>query len=130
MKDALVANRMFGPWMIYTSNDWDRYLDKDYILTGGNVTTQTLRARLKQIEGVQDVRRLDFLDSASFPFTFIMVQLGGDDAPRAINGMDVTMLQWPDKSGLKTSFKVMCIYVPQMIADFYGRCGILEAQAV
>jgi hypothetical protein len=68
MRDLLRNNRFYGPYMLYHSTDWDQYLDNDYILTGGNVATQTLRERIRKIEDIQDVRRLDFLGSATNPW--------------------------------------------------------------
>lgn len=143
MRDLLYARKFYGPFMLYTSNDWDQYMDNDYILTGGNVATQTLRERLKAIEGIQDVRRLDFLFSAipnpafgpggegvtvGNPFTLLMVQMT-PDVCRAVNGMDITTVQWESQGGMRLNFKVMCIQVPQLRADFYGNCGILQATA-
>lgn len=146
--DQLKAAKMFGPFMIYHSNDWDKYMDNDYILTGGNVATQTLRNRLRAIEGVMDVKRLDFLFASqpetntqnsaykgpggeslaqTYPFTLIFVQLGDPNVARAVNGMDVTTVQWETKGGMMLNFKVMCIQVPQIRADHYGNCGILHA---
>lgn len=61
MKDQLALRKFYGPFMLYHSNDWDQYMDNDYILSGGNVATQTLRNRLRSIDGITDVRRLDFL---------------------------------------------------------------------
>jgi hypothetical protein len=128
--------------MLYHSNDWDQYMDTDYILTGGNVATQTLRQRLKAIDGIQDVKRLDYLFSANpaslhtgarseqydhlRPFTMLMVQMT-PDVCRAINGMDITTVQWESQGGMRLNFKVMCIQVPQLRADFYGNCGICHA---
>ncbi len=140
MRDQLYANKFYGPFMLYHSNDWDRFLDNDYILSGGNVATQTLRERLKAIDGIQDVRRLDFLSATAtaatdparilssqlHPFTLLMVQMTADVA-RAVNGMDITTVQWESKGGMQLNFKVMCIQVPQLRADFYGNCGILQA---
>ena len=138
-KDALFLNKFYGPFMVYTSNDWDQYLDGDYILTGGNVATQSLRERLKKIEGIQDIRRLDFMFASQltgvgsqadnlFPFTILFVQMTPDVA-RAVNGMDITTVQWESRGGMKINFKVMCIQVPQLRADYYGNCGILHATA-
>lgn len=126
MVDQLTAQNFFGPFMLYHSNDWDQYMDNDYILTGGNVATQTLRNRLRQIETIQDVRRLDFLKSTTNPFTLLLIQMTSDVA-RAVNGMDITTVQWESKGGMKISFKVMAIQVPQLRADYYGQCGILHA---
>jgi hypothetical protein len=144
-RNSLYANKFYGPFMLYHSPDWDQYLDNDYILTGGNVATQTLRERLKAVEGIIDVRRLDFMFSAQpttgagpvsayndtngyYPFTMIFVQMTPDVA-RAVNGLDITTVQWESVGGMRLNFKVMCIQVPQLRADAYGNCGIAEAQA-
>ncbi len=145
MRDLLKANNFFGPYMIYTSNDWDQYLDRDYILTGGNVATQTLRKRLLAIgeeetgkSEILGVRRLDFLSATvsaandpaqilvANPFTFIMLQMT-EEVAQAINGQDITTVQWPSMGNMRTNFKVFCIQVPRLRADFYGRCGLLVA---
>lgn len=123
MRDLLTANHFYGPFMLYYSNDWDKYMDADYILTGGNVATQTLRERLKSIEDITDVRRLDFLTSSTNPFNMILVQMTPDVA-RAVNGMNITTIQWESQGGLRLNFKVMCIMVPQLRADYNGNCGI------
>jgi len=129
MIETLMNQNFFGPFMVYHSTDWDQYLDNDYILTGGNVATQTLRDRLREIDAIVDVRRLDFLKSAANPFTFIMVQLTSEVA-RAVNGMDIATVQWPTVGGMQLNFKVMCIQVPQLRADYYNQCGILIAQGI
>jgi hypothetical protein len=161
VKDVLAAlitlrqNRMYGPFVIYHSDDWDQYLDSDYILTGGNVATQTLRARLGAIgrqqgddtDGyatqINGVKRLDFLFSSltdpshggagheasnvnnAYPFTFLIV-MQDPNVARAVNGMDITTVQWEVKGGMELHFKVMCIQVPQLFSDIYGNCGILQ----
>lgn len=57
--NELKGRKQFGPFMVYTTNDWDPFLDADYVLTGGNVATQTLRQRLLAIPDVAGIRRLD-----------------------------------------------------------------------
>lgn len=150
MRQSLMNNKFYGPYMIYTSNDWDTFLDADYYVgTGAGVTapTRTLRERLKMIEGILDIRRLDFLfataldpntDSTAYkgpgtdvdvtlkPFTMIMVQMT-PDVCRAVNGMDVTTIQWESLGGLRLNFKVMAIQVPQLRADAYSNAGLLHA---
>jgi hypothetical protein len=123
MRDLLTADNFYGPFMLYYSNDWDQYMDRDYVLTGGNVATQTLRQRLKAIEDISDVRRLDFLTHAANPYNLLLVQMTQDVA-RAVNGMDITTVQWESQGGMRVNFKVMCIMVPQLRADYNGNCGI------
>lgn len=158
--NTLRNNKFYGPFMMYHSNDWDPYMDGDYYVaktSGAVAPTKTLRERLRAIDGIMDVRRLDFLfqaqtgtwapgqvpvtnqASASYrgpggedmattgnPFTFIFVQMTPDVA-RAVNGMDITTVQWESIGGMRLNFKVMCIQVPQLRADFYGNVGILHA---
>ncbi len=140
-RNTLYAHKFYGPYMVYTSPDFDPYLDNDYILTGGNVATQTLRERVKAIDGIQDVRRLDMMFSsttdlssggpglenlsAAFAFTVIVVQMT-PDVCRAVNGLDITTVQWEAVGGMRLNFKVMAIQVPQIRADYYGNCGVLQ----
>jgi hypothetical protein len=151
MKQLLLNNKFYGPFMLYHSNDWDKYLDNDYyvsIISGAVAPTKTLRDRLREIDGIQDVRRLDMFFSAApsasgaagtpsgapgpgyaglglsnNPFSLILVQMTPDVA-RAVNGMDISTVQWESHGGLRLNFKVMCIQVPQIRADFYNNCGI------
>jgi hypothetical protein len=55
-----------------------------------------------------------------------MVQMTPDVA-RAINGQDITTVQWETKGGMQLNFKVFCIQVPQLRADAYNNCGIMHA---
>jgi len=143
MRQQLYNNKFYGPFMLYHSTDWDTYLDNDYAFTNGSNwatnPSMTLRDRLRKIEGIVDVRRLDFLQSTATafasaperitsanPFTLLMVQQTADVA-RAVIGMNMTTVQWESRGGMQLNFKVMCIYVPQLRADFNGNCGILHA---
>ena len=150
----LRAKNMFGPYMIYHSDDWDQYLEQDYIVVNGagsvsGIATQTLRQRLCNIfegdgmgEGERMIlgcRRLDFLFGTAptagsgntgqnyydnlYPFVLLVVQMT-PDVIRAINGLDVTTVQWEEKGGMMLKFKVMAIQVPQIRADNYSNCGI------
>lgn len=126
MRDQLFANNFFGPFMLYHSNDWDQYMDNDYARLGGNNASMTLRDRLRAIDDISDVRRLDFLPSSTNPFTLIMVQMTAD-VVRAVNGMDITTVQWETRGGMQQNFKIMAIWVPQIRADHTGQCGLLHA---
>lgn len=123
MRELMYANNFYGPFMLYHSTAYDRYLDDDYFRTGGTAAHQTLRQRIESIEGISGVRRLDFLTSG---FVLIMVQMTADVA-RAVNGMDITTVQWETVGGMRLNFKVMAIHVPQLRADFNGNTGIVHA---
>ena len=64
----------------------------------------------------------------TYPFTFIMVQMT-PDVCRAVNGMDITTVQWEAVGGMRLNFKILTVSVPQLRADFYGNCGIAVATA-
>lgn len=120
MREALYDNGFYGPFMLYHSKDWDLYLDNDYARLGGNNASQTLRDRLRRIEGIQDVRRLDFFTT---PYQLLLVEMSSNVA-QAVNGMDITTLQWETMGGMRLHFKVMCIQVPRIFSDINGNCGI------
>ena len=122
IRDALYNDRFYGPYMVYTSANWDEFLDN--LFSTAEPSAGTLRSRLLEIEDIQDIRRLDFLDSAAFQVIFVQMT---PDVARAVDGMGITTVQWETMGGMRVNFKVMAIQVPQLRADFNGRCGIAHA---
>jgi len=122
LRDLLYNAKFYGPFMAYVSTDYDRYLDNEFKTN----SDKTLRQRLKEIDGIIDIRRLDFLTNSG---EVLFVQMTPDVA-RAVIGMDITTVQWEEKGGLRLNFKVMAIMVPQLRADFYGNCGIAHGTTV
>ena len=107
----------FGPWVVYNSTDWDAYLDDDFPVDAQG----SLRERIKMIDGIVDVRTVDYLPS----MTMVMVQQTSD-VVREVVGMDVTTVQWETHGGMKLHFKVMAILVPQIRADQNNNTGIVH----
>ncbi len=120
MLATLRTDGFFGPYMIYHSTDWSRFMDTDYSTAKGDIT---LRERLRNIEEVSDVRQLDFLTAT---FTLLIVQMTSDVA-RAINGMPITTLRWETRGGMQINYKVMAIQVPNIRSTAAGNCGIVHA---
>lgn len=125
MRELLYADGFYGPFMVYTSRNWDQYLDNDYARLGGNNASMTLRDRIRRTPDIIDVRRLDFLGLNSSTFTMIMMEMSSNVA-QAVNGMDLTTIQWETHGGMQIHFKVMCIQVPRMFSDINGNCGIVH----
>ena len=123
LRELLYDANFFGPFMVYTSSDWDAYLDN--LFSTSEPSAGTLRSRLLQIDGINGIRRLDYLNT---PYTVIMVQMTPEVA-QAINGMDITTVQWESQGGWRINFKVMAIQVPRLRADYYGNCGIAHGLA-
>ena len=118
LRDLLYTAKHYGPFMVYIGTDYDRYIDND-LKTNSDKTT---RQRLTEIDGIAGVRRLDFL-SGSDSDTVILVQMSSD-VIRAVNGMEMTTMQWESQGGMKTHYRVMSIQVPQIRSDRTGNCGI------
>lgn len=108
----------YGPWALYTSKDWDVYLDDDFSVNKGD---NTLRDRIRMIEGIEDVRTSDYMTG----FDLLLCELLPETA-RVVVGMDITTIQWEEKGGMEFFFKVMAIMVPQIRDDFYGNSGLVH----
>ncbi len=108
----------YGPWVIYNSPAWDTYMDDDYSSLKGD---NTLRDRIKKIEGIEDVRTLDYLTG----YRLVMVQMTSD-VVRMVVGMEITTVQWESKGGMQLNFKVMAILVPQIRADQNNNTGLVS----
>jgi uncharacterized linocin/CFP29 family protein len=107
----------YGPWVIYNSTDWDQYLDDDFKVYAQG----TLRDRIKMVDGISDIRTVDYLPS----MTMVMVQMT-TDVVREVVGMDITTVQWETHGGMQLHFKVMAILVPQLRADQNDNTGIVH----
>lgn len=121
MRQQSQDNYFYGPWVLYTSPAWDAYLDEDYSAAKGD---NTLRERIKKIEGIQDVRSAKYLTG----YQMILVQQT-TDVVRLVTGMDIVTVQWESSGGLELNFKIMCIMVPQLRCDINGRTGIVHGTA-
>lgn len=145
MRDLLYAAKHYGPYGIYHSTDYDRYLDAMYAITNGSGyavnPSQTVRQAILSIGTEEDgetpvkqirfVKRLDQLTptaAGSSAFRMFMVSLN-PNVIRALNGMPVTVFQYDTKGGWELHFKVACMLLTEMFSDFYGNCGILDARA-
>lgn len=131
MRDLMYDAGFYGPFMLYHSTDWDQYMDDDYgqIGTGssyGFAPSKTLRQRLREIEGIQDVKRLDQLLESSNPFTLIMIQMTSEVA-EAIDGVQPRTIQWETHGGWLQHFMIYGIQVPLLKYDYNGNCGIVHA---
>ena len=122
MREALYAANKFGPFMFYYTPSYDRYLDNDYFRTGSTAIQRTLRERILAVDGVAGLRRLDYWTGGS-TYQMVAVQFEPDTVA-AINGMDITTVQWESQGGARKNFRVMAIQVPVFKSDYNGVTGI------
>ena len=114
----------YGPYAIYHSTDFDEILDDDYNLNFNGISTSlTLRERLKKIDQIQSIKTSEFLPDG----TIILLEMDPNTI-QAVTGMDITTVQWQDQGGFEIHFKVICILLPRLKSDYYGRCGVLHGR--
>lgn len=128
MRQALYDLNFRGPFMLYHSPDWAEFLDNDYFVlttSGATAPTQTLRDRIRAIEGISDVRQLDYMPTTN-AFTLVLVQLGGGFV-QAVNGVSPTTIQWESRGGEQIDFRVWCIMVPRFRSTKSAKTPIVHA---
>jgi len=116
MIQASLDDYHYGPWGVYFSPSWTRYLGEDFKTNSDKTVIQ----RIREIDGLTSVRTLDYMTG----YTILLVQMTSD-VIREVIGMDMTMVQWETNGGLEVNFKVMAIMVPQIRSDKNDRCGIV-----
>ncbi len=95
----------FGPFVLYHSTPYSLYLNSDYFRSGGTSAVSTLRARLMQIDGITDIKRLNYLTSG---YQLILADLGRGQF-QAIDGMQPKTIMWSERGGLIQKLVVMMI---------------------
>lgn len=118
MKKQSQDDYYYGPWNVYFSTAWDPYLDDDFSAAKGDIT---LRQRLKMIDGLSEVKTLDYLENYD-----VVLSQKTSDVNRMLIGMEMMTVQWPTDGGMMMNYKVMCIIVPHLRADYNGNCGIVH----
>lgn len=115
-----IANgqRCWGPFQVYITPGIDLQLERDF----SDDSDKTIRSRLLDISAISGITALDFLPEK----TVLLVPMGAETV-RMLMGLMPQTLQWESKGGMLAHLKVMAIMVPQLRADFYGRCGIVHA---
>lgn len=118
MKQALIADKCYGPYVIYVPTAYETALDDDFKAE----SDLTIKQRILQVTGIQDIKVADHLTDGSV----LMVQMTSD-VVRVVNGLGVTPVDWEEQGGMVIKKKIMTIQVPQLRADANGNCGIVHA---
>lgn len=120
MKQAMINDRMFGPYVVYIPTAYETVMDEDFKAN----SDITIRQRLLQISGIQDVKVSDFLAANNV----VMVQMTSD-VVRVVKGMEMAPVEWQEQGGMVLFYKVMTIKVVQIRATQAERCGIVHLRA-
>lgn len=122
MIDLARAQGFYGPFTLYHSTGYSRYLNDDYFRTGSTSAVRLLRERIMAIDEIQTIKRLNFLTTN---YRLILVGYGESSSPRAINGMSPRIIQYATQGGAKQNFRVIQIQVPQMRSTQDGVCPVV-----
>jgi len=115
MKQALIADKYFGPYGLYVPTAYETKLEEDFKANGD----LTIRQRLLETDSLEFIQVADYMAAGNV----IMVQLTSD-VVRIVVGMSVVPVQWKSGDGMMNHFKVMTIMVPQIRSDQEGKCGV------
>lgn len=81
MKQVALESGDHGPWIVRCGPSWDRWMDDDYMVVsaaaGIDARVKTLRDRLREIDGVVDVRTDAVLSYGDINLYLHRIGLGG-----------------------------------------------------
>lgn len=117
MRDASHADNHHGPWLLFVPTNFEKAMDSDFKAN----SDLTVRQRIKEIQGIEDVIVADSLTASNV----VLVELQ-PDVVRIVTGLDVTTVEWETKGGMLFHFKVMTIMVPQVRHDQDNKSGIVH----
>jgi uncharacterized linocin/CFP29 family protein len=117
MIGAAKAKNMFGPYMIYVPSAVFTAMGADFKAN----SDRTILERILAIPGIAAIKETKDLTSSNI----IMVQMTRDVVDLVL-GMQPTTVQWEEKGGFVTCFKVMSIMVPRMKSDYVSQSGIVH----
>jgi hypothetical protein len=123
MIETMQADGYFGPYVLYTSTGYSIWLNSDYFRSGSTSAVRTVRERLMEVEGLSDIRRLDYLTSG---YQLILVDYG-QGLLQAVAGMEPRTVQWSERGGMLQKFMVMAIQLPLLRVPNSGIAPILHA---
>jgi uncharacterized linocin/CFP29 family protein len=107
----------YGPWVLYVAPDFGNVLAEDYKAA----SDKTIRQRLLEIEGLDDIRTSDYMTDSNVILTEM-----DPSTIRLIEGMALQTVQWPTDGGMRLNFKVMAITVPQPRKDYNDNTGLVH----
>lgn len=120
MKQALINDHMFGPYLIYIPVGYETKMDDDFKAN----SDRTIRERILAIESIVGVKVIDQQPAN----TVLMVALQRETISMVM-GMQPTVVQWEGQGGMEQNFKVMAIMVPRIASDHTNQNGIVQLVA-
>lgn len=120
MIGALVADNMYGPYVLYVSAAVYVQMGEDY----KTESDKTVLARLLEIPNLSAIRPTKDLDDDEV----VLVQMTSDVVDM-IDGISPTMVEWESHGGFIVHFKVLAIMLPRIRNDYLEQSGIAHYTA-
>lgn len=117
----LQANKKFGPYRLYVPTAVGNGIDSDYNATN-NAQGLTIKQRLLQITGLQDIKVADLLPSNKA----LLVQMTSDVVDMVV-GQPPTVIPWTSLDGFTIHNLIMAIMIPRVRSDYNGDSGVCVA---
>ena len=119
MKALALAEKRFGPFVMYIPSNYETVMDKDYKASGQSL--MTIRDRILRVGGIEGIKVSDKLSANNV----VLVQMTADNV-RIVDGLPLTTVEWSSQGQMVFHFQVMTIAVPQMRTDQSGNSGIVH----
>ena len=119
MKAAAIADKHYGPYILYIPTDYETVMDDDYSVSGES--TQTIRARIEKIGSMKKVQVVDKLPDD----TVLLVEMRKETVD-LIDGMPMQNVFWQTEGGFIGNYKVMTIQIPRVKSDYNNRSGVVK----
>lgn len=116
MKQTLIGDNHFGPYMIYIPTSYETVLDDDFKTN----SDKSIRQRILEISGIEGIKVADKL----YDDVVIMVELK-QETVRMVVGFQPMMVEWSSHGGMQFEYKIMAIMVPQFRVDANSNSGII-----
>ncbi len=117
MLDSARGDRMYGPFVLLVPNNYESKLDEDY----GSSYPKTIRARLLEIEAIQDIRVIDQLSDDNV----VLLNLS-EETVEVIDGLRPTVIPLIQNETFVEPYLGMACMLPYLKADKDGKCGIVH----
>lgn len=122
MIETMFTNGYFGPFMLYHSTPYSLYLNSDYFRSGSTSAVRTVRERLMEVDGITDIRRLDYLTTG---YQLLLIDLNRGQF-QAIDGMQPRTVQWNERAGMIQKFMTLAIQIALLRAPYNGVSAIVH----
>lgn len=116
MAQLLQDHFQFGPFFLYYSVGWTKYLGADYVGT----YPLTLRNRIRELDFISGMQMLDNLTGLQL----VLISLTDGQTAEGVQFLAPQLVQWEEEGGMDRHFKFMAGQVPRLRADSNGNTGI------